>query len=94
MIFSLFRDGLEDPLDDLGMVSQQLEQLSVIGRCEYQKTCSLLVTLFDSNARLYQQLVSANPTTSQLDITIQEGTEHCSLVAVKLFFVLSRSARA
>ncbi|XP_018901722.1 exportin-7 isoform X2 [Bemisia tabaci] len=66
------RDGLEDPLDDLGMVSQQLEQLSVIGRCEYQKTCSLLVTLFDSNARLYEQLVPS-PTTSQLEISIQEG---------------------
>ena len=26
------RDGLEDPLEDLGMVSQQLEQLSVIGK--------------------------------------------------------------
>lgn len=26
------RDGLEDPLEDLGMVSQQLEQLSVIGQ--------------------------------------------------------------
>ena len=25
------RDSLEDPLEDLGMVSQQLEQLSVIG---------------------------------------------------------------
>ena len=26
------RDSLEDPLEDLGMVSQQLEQLSVIGK--------------------------------------------------------------
>lgn len=41
------RDGLEDPLDDLGMVQQQLEQLSVIERCEYEKTCALLVQLFD-----------------------------------------------
>ena len=39
----VIRDGLEDPLDDGGMVTQQLDQLSVIGRCEYGKTCQLLV---------------------------------------------------
>ncbi|XP_046431531.1 exportin-7 isoform X1 [Neodiprion fabricii] len=68
------RDGLEDPLDDLGMVQQQLEQLSVIGRCEYQKTCTLLVQLFDQAARTYQELMAqtASPT-QQIEITIQEG---------------------
>ncbi|KAJ4450732.1 hypothetical protein ANN_02162 [Periplaneta americana] len=66
------REGLEDPLDDLGMVQQQLEQLSVIGRCEYQKTCTLLVQLFDQAARAYQELM-ASPNAQQLDITIQEG---------------------
>ncbi|XP_023702744.1 exportin-7 isoform X3 [Cryptotermes secundus] len=66
------REGLEDPLDDLGMVQQQLEQLSVIGRCEYQKTCTLLVQLFDQAARAYQELM-ATPNAQQLDITIQEG---------------------
>jgi len=68
----LFREGLEDPLDDLGMVQQQLEQLSVIGRCEYQKTCTLLVQLFDQAARAYQELMTT-PNAQQLDITIQEG---------------------
>lgn len=43
----ILRDGLEDPLEDLGMVMQQLEQLSVIMRCEYEKTVTLLVGLFD-----------------------------------------------
>merc|ERR1719483_1870875 len=52
------RDGLEDPLEDLGMVGQQLDQLSVIGRCEYSKTCQLLVQLFDTYAREYQELCS------------------------------------
>nr|CAD7194109.1 unnamed protein product [Timema douglasi] len=66
------REGLEDPLDDLGMVQQQLEQLSVIGRCEYQKTCTLLVQLFDQAARAYQELL-ASPNAPQLDINIQEG---------------------
>ncbi|KAJ8952907.1 hypothetical protein NQ318_006524 [Aromia moschata] len=65
------RDGLEDPLDDLGMVQQQLEQLSVIGRCEYQKTCTLLVQLFDQAARSYSELLAAP--SNQIEITIQEG---------------------
>lgn len=64
------REGLEDPLDDLGMIQQQLEQLSVIGRCEYQKTCMLLVQLFDQAVRSYSELL-ANP--SQVEIAIQEG---------------------
>lgn len=66
------REGLEDPLDDLGMIQQQLEQLSVIGRCEYQKTCMLLVQLFDQAVRSYSELL-AIPTTQQMEITIQEG---------------------
>ena len=72
------REGLENPIDDLGMVQQQLEQLSVIGRCEYQKTCTLLVQLFDQAARTYQELLS-NPA-QQIEITIQEGSTHCSRV--------------
>ncbi|KAL4714799.1 hypothetical protein ACJJTC_002658 [Scirpophaga incertulas] len=47
------REGLEDPLDDTGTVQQQLEQLSVIGRCEYAKTCQLLVAHFDRAAAAY-----------------------------------------
>lgn len=43
----ILRDCLEDPLDDLGMVLQQLEQMCVIERCEYEKTVTLLVRLFD-----------------------------------------------
>ncbi|XP_043247969.1 exportin-7 isoform X2 [Colletes gigas] len=68
------RERLEDPLDDLGVVQQQLEQISVIGRCEYQKTYTLLVQLFDQAARTYQELMTqtASPT-QQMDITIQEG---------------------
>lgn len=65
------REGLEDPIEDLGMVQQQLEQLSVIGRCEYQKTCTLLVQLFDQAARAYQELLSTP--SQQIEISIQEG---------------------
>ncbi|XP_072943133.1 exportin-7-B [Epargyreus clarus] len=49
----LVTEGLEDPLDDAGTVAQQLEQLSVIGRCEYGKTCQLLVSHFDRAAAAY-----------------------------------------
>lgn len=66
------REGLEDPIEDLGMIQQQLEQLSVIGRCEYQKTCTLLVQLFDQAAGTYQELLSAPA--QQIEITIQEGS--------------------
>lgn len=68
------REHLEDPLDDLGVVHHQLEQISVIGRCEYQKTCTLLVQLFDQAATTYQELLTQTATpTQQIDITIQEG---------------------
>ncbi len=66
------RDGLEDPLDDSGMVTQQLDQLSVIGRCEYGKTCALLVQLFDQAATTYQEMI-ANMSTSKADLSVHEG---------------------
>ncbi|XP_037252841.1 ran-binding protein 17 isoform X3 [Falco rusticolus] len=68
----VIRDSLEDPLDDTATVFQQLEQLCTVSRCEYEKTCTLLVQLFDQNAQNYQKLLhssSRNP----LEITVQEG---------------------
>uniref|UniRef100_A0A8B9FX64 Ran-binding protein 17 n=1 Tax=Amazona collaria TaxID=241587 RepID=A0A8B9FX64_9PSIT len=68
----VIRDGLEDPLDDTATVFQQLEQLCTVSRCEYEKTCTFLVQLFDQNARNYQKLLhssSRNP----LEIMVQEG---------------------
>ncbi|XP_021371890.1 exportin-7-like [Mizuhopecten yessoensis] len=67
----VLKDGLDDPLDDTGMVMQQLEQLSTIGRCEYEKTCALLVQLFDEAAQRYQELITSQ--TQGAEITIQEG---------------------
>lgn len=66
------RDGLEDPLDDAGLVQQQLDQLSTIGRCEYEKTCALLVQLFDQSAQSYQELLQST-NSSTMDIAVQEG---------------------
>lgn len=54
------------------MVQQQLEQLSAIGRCEYQKTCTLLVQLFDQAARAYQEAFTV-PSTPSIEINIQAG---------------------
>ena len=68
------RDNLEDPFDDIGMVQQQLDQLSTIARCEYEKTCTLIVQLFDSSAQTYQQLLRRSPDgVSSIEIAIQEG---------------------
>ncbi|GFR81724.1 exportin-7 [Elysia marginata] len=64
------RDQVEDPLDDHGMIAQQLEQLSTIGRCEYEKTCSLLVQLFDESAQRYQERISSGPSA---ELNIEEG---------------------
>jgi exportin-7 len=72
LVKSVVRDGVEDPFDDIGMVQQQLDQLSTIARCEYEKTCSLIVQLFDQSAQVYQELNRTQPH-SQLDVTIQEG---------------------
>lgn len=62
---------MEDPLDDTGLVQQQLDQLSTIGRCEYEKTCALLVQLFDQSAQSYQELLQSN--SSSMDAAVQEG---------------------
>ena len=48
-------------------------QLSTFGRCEYEKTCQLLISLFDQAAQRYQELVQ-NTSASTTDLTIQEGT--------------------
>ncbi|XP_072680284.1 ran-binding protein 17 isoform X1 [Canis lupus baileyi] len=66
------RDNLDDPLDDTATVFQQLEQLCTVSRCEYEKTCTLLVQLFDQNAQNYQKLLHS-PSAVTVDKAIQEG---------------------
>uniref|UniRef100_A0A8D0ED84 RAN binding protein 17 n=2 Tax=Salvator merianae TaxID=96440 RepID=A0A8D0ED84_SALMN len=68
----VLRDGLDDPLDDTATVFQQLEQLCTVSRCEYEKTCALLVQLFDQNAQNYQKLLQSS-SRNPLTISIQEG---------------------
>ncbi|PFX28448.1 Exportin-7 [Stylophora pistillata] len=68
----VLRESAEDPLDDSGTVQQQLDQLSIFGRCEYEKTCQLLISLFDQSAQRYQELIQNN-TASTTDLAIEEG---------------------
>lgn len=60
--------GVDDPLDDLGTIQQQLEQLSVIGRCEYEKTCEILVGSFERTAREYQEILASGLRSPELRI--------------------------
>ncbi|MBZ3891589.1 Ran-binding protein 17 [Sciurus carolinensis] len=68
------RDHLDDPLDDTATVFQQLEQLCTVSRCEYEKTCTLLVQLFDQNAQNYQKLLHS-ASGIPVDMAIQEGED-------------------
>ena len=49
-----------------------LKNIILFLRCEYGKTCSLLVQLFDQAAQAYQEMIS-NMNTSKMELTIQEG---------------------
>lgn len=68
----IVRDGMEDPLDDLAMVQQQLDQLSVIVRCEYDQTCAFVIRTFDQTASEYQELLN-NPVNNSVEIAIHEA---------------------
>jgi len=71
-VTAIVRDGLDDPLDDLGMILQQLEQLSTIERMEYEETCRLIFQLFDQTAGKYQELL-AQPTPNAAQMQILNG---------------------
>lgn len=67
----IVREGLDDPFDDFGMIQQQLEQFSTIERMEYEKTCTLIVQLFDQTATHYQEQLAIS--SNSIDIQIHEG---------------------
>ncbi|CAB4007068.1 exportin-7 [Paramuricea clavata] len=68
----VIRDNIEDPLDDLGTVAQQLEQISTIGRFEYPKTCTLLISTFDQNAQSFEEAIQPGSSSSS-NIPLYEG---------------------
>ncbi|XP_058061492.1 exportin-7-A isoform X2 [Anopheles bellator] len=71
----IISEGMDDPLDDHGMVQQQLDQFSTIGRCEYDKTCTLLVQLFDQTATRYQEVLTntTQGTVNHIELQVCEG---------------------
>lgn len=71
-VAQIVNEGLDSPFEDVGMIQQQLEQLSTIARCEYEKTCALIVQLFDQTAQTYQELIRANPL-SRVEVSTAEG---------------------
>lgn len=44
----------------------------IIIRCDYQNTCELLISLFDSSASIYQQLLQSN-SVNENDLALREG---------------------
>ncbi|XP_065827879.1 exportin-7-like isoform X2 [Oscarella lobularis] len=67
----VIRDNLDDPLDDLSLVQQQLDQMCTIGRCDYSGTCHLVASYFDTAASAYQQCLTQGSSTN--DIRLYEG---------------------
>ena len=74
LVGAVARDNIEDPFDDLGNVYQQLEQISVIGRCDYKKTCTILVQLFDETAQQYQSLAKSTSNASSAARSTSSGS--------------------
>ncbi|VDO92793.1 unnamed protein product [Soboliphyme baturini] len=67
---AIIGSGYEDPLDDQGVLQAQMEQLSVIGRCEYENTCQILAQFFDQVTESYQRIMSQS---NQMEISIAES---------------------
>ncbi|VDN06009.1 unnamed protein product [Thelazia callipaeda] len=69
-------DVSEDPLDDRGAIQQVMDQISVICRCEYEKSAEVIMRLFDHDYAIYERSVS-NP----------QSTEACESVACLTWLV-------
>lgn len=57
----ILREGLEDPLDNIEDLEVQMKQISVIARCEFDKTCECLVSKFDPILNAYIQVLQQGP---------------------------------
>jgi exportin-7 len=60
LVNGVVNEGIDDPFDEIGNVYQQLDQISVIGRCEYEKTCSTLANIFDETIQKYEKLFQSS----------------------------------
>ena len=61
-----YRDQLDNLLDDDAMIGTQLDQISTIARLVYDKTCNLLIRLFDDVAARYQEQLQQSTDAWQL----------------------------
>ncbi|OQV16693.1 Exportin-7 [Hypsibius exemplaris] len=71
MVSRVINDGMEDPIDDLGLLQQQLDQFAIIVRCEYEANCTFIVQLFERSARLYDDLLK-KAGSAEKDVLIEE----------------------
>lgn len=51
-------DGMDNPLDDQNSLTQQLDQISTICRCEYESTTTLLKNFFDQVGQEYSRVLN------------------------------------
>ena len=72
MVAHVINEGVEDPIDDLGLLHQQLDQFAIIVRCEYESNCTVIVQLFERSARVYDDLLKKQGS-AEKDILIEEG---------------------
>lgn len=68
---AVVRDGVEDPLEDTPMLTQQLEQLAHISRQSFKVTGGYLKDVFSQNAKLYEELLMTG--NNSTDLAIVEG---------------------
>ena len=69
LVSGVLEENAEDPLEDFTSLSQQLEQVGVICRCEYLETAQLLLSVFGASATAY---AAALPSTSS-QLRLHEG---------------------
>lgn len=68
---AVVQDGLEDPLDDTPMLTQQLEQLAHISRQSFKVTGEFLRNVFEQTAKRYQELLITG--SNSVELSIIEG---------------------
>ena len=72
-IFLSFRDGLDDPLEDISTLHQQLDLLSTVVRIDYNSNCDTVIKFLDEALTAFQ---NASTLTLQ-DLTILESNYFC-----------------
>uniref|UniRef100_A0A6G1SBY7 Exportin-7 n=1 Tax=Aceria tosichella TaxID=561515 RepID=A0A6G1SBY7_9ACAR len=65
---AVVQDGLEDPLDDTPMLTQQMEQLAHISRQSFKLTGEFLRSVFDQTAKRYEELLMTGANSVELSI--------------------------